>query len=97
MKSKKLGLINVDGNYELVNTNLFPYDKDSDEECKENLISDDLLRDLKALEIIKDMFKDGNYLVRKVGDRYYIWDNILMATSCPLTKKQYDLLKEVGL
>lgn len=43
------------------------------------------------------MFNDGNYLVRCNGHSYYIWDNVLMATSCIITKKEYDLLKEVLL
>ena len=41
------------------------------------------------------MFNDGNYLVRFNGYSYYIWDNVLMATSCEITKEEYDLLKEV--
>ena len=52
-------------------------------------------KELKALEVIKKMFNDGNYLVRCNGHSYYIWDNVLMATSCIITKKEYDLLKEV--
>lgn len=51
----------------------------------------------KALEIIKGMFKDGNYQLRYDGKNYFIWDNILMATSCEITKEEYDLLKEVLL
>ena len=49
----------------------------------------------RAFEIIKRMFNDGNYLVRFNGYSYYIWDNVLMATSCEITKEEYDLLKEV--
>lgn len=54
-------------------------------------------KELKALEIIKKMFNDGNYLVRCNGHNYYIWDNVLMATSCIITKKEYDILKKVLL
>ena len=54
-------------------------------------------KQLKALEIIKEMFKSSNFQLRCDGKNYFIWDNILMAIISEITHEQYDLLKEVLL
>jgi hypothetical protein len=54
MKANKIGLVNNNGDYELVNTDLFPYDEESNEECKNNLICDDLLGVLKVHKFLLD-------------------------------------------
>lgn len=54
MRGNKIGLVNNNGDYELVNTELFPYDEESNEECKKNLICDDLLGVLKVHKFLLD-------------------------------------------
>lgn len=66
MKANKIGLVNNNGDYELVNTDLFPYDDDSNEECKNNLICDDLLGVLKVHKFLLE--HDYSTLPRKDFD-----------------------------
>ena len=65
---KKIGLVCNNKHYALVNTSLFPYDKDSDEECKKNLISSDLLEDLKITDKVIDLLETLSKDSEKNGD-----------------------------
>ena len=66
MKANKIGLVNNNGDYELVNTDLFPYNEESNEECKNNLICDDLLGVLKVHKFLLE--HDYSTLPRKDFD-----------------------------
>lgn len=95
LNCEKIGLVKDSNGYGLVNTGLFPYDKDSDEECKKNLISSNLLEALKALEIIKKKPFDSNYLYSTEYKYYY--EVTSLDESVKLTKEEWDLLREVLL
>lgn len=79
MYAKKLGLVKNENNYELVNTDLFPYDKQSKEECKKNLISDDLLKDIEIAKQKKNKmfrFNDHTNLIvdkTRIKSVYFEW------------------------
>lgn len=72
---EKIGLVCNNKHYVLVNTELFPYDKDSDEECKKNLISSDLLEDLKitdkVIDLLEALAKDNEENGDGKGAYYY--------------------------
>lgn len=72
---KKIGLVCDNKHYALVNTSLFPYDKDSNEECKKNLISNDLLEDLKiadkVIALLETLAKDNEKNGDGEGVYYY--------------------------
>ena len=105
MKANKIGLVNNNGDYELVNTDLFPYDSDSNEECKNNLICDDLL---SVLEIHKFLLEhdystlpreDFDLLFKKAKALEIIKNkiDILGRNGYLFNKEEYDLLKETLL
>ena len=92
LNCEKLGLIKTDSGYGLVNTDLFPYDKESNEECKENLISSNIVKDLEILGIIKKkrVNLDGIMLS---NNKWYL--KFFQSNDCDaLTETEFNLIKE---
>ena len=91
LNCEKVGLIKTDKGYGLVNTDLFPYDKESNEECKKNLISSNVAKDLEVLDIIKK--KLVNILAFVHFDSLECY-NLACVKGRELTEAEFNLIKE---